>query len=568
MKGSQILVSSIINKKVTQFRHLSEEKKIIILYRYISLIITSTAFLFSETQHSLGRRLFIITCIAISSILLNYLYLLKHQSVATIKLLLLIETLGNSVLLIPCGGLGNPYVWYALNTILIASVMLNRKYCWFNLFIYLSCSTWITYIISYKSATSFIRFLYLESNLIVSSFLMTIAIMLLAKYITSIKAERKILMDTNLQLTMANIKVKESLSHIMELYQAVHLFVSMQNKEDIINCIKECLRKFTRSNNVFFCYINESEPALTSQSCKICRLLMDELPEQLQFVIDSKRPVQLELDGCCYILTAVKSNGVNYGFLGVESTADLEIEGQLKFVAELSSIAFERFEMERVSEHLIVAEEQNRIANEIHDSVMQRLFGTSFSIYALMKKLNKADTKDMYEQLDVIREAIDSSMKELRSTIYGLSWKKGGDDCFAADTVSFLNEIRKLSKVDIDFNIIGNSELLSIGHKKILYRIICEGVGNAVRHGKAKEVKTTLHIQQEITTLEISDNGSGFDMNEMRRAKKEGMGIRNIYQLINSLKGKVEYQSIIGEGTRIKVLIPNSTQELRGDMAI
>ena len=557
-----------IYKKVTYFKSLPEDKKIIIFYRYISLFITSTAFLISDLQHSIEKRVFIIICISISSVILNYLYVLNHQSLSIIKLLILIETIGNSVLLIPCGGFGTPYVWYALNTILISSIMLSRKYCWFNLFIYLFCTTWISYILFFKESSSFIKFLYLESNLIVSSFLMTIAINLLAKYINNIKAERVKLISTNLQLINANEKVKESFNHIMDLYQTVHLFTSTQSKEELIEYIRDCLAKITKSRDVLFCCCCNTDAKFLSHSSKFCEHFHNEISKILHRITNSPNPVEVDFDGKIFLLASVNSNSKFYGVIGVEKKADFDIADPLLFVAELSSIAFEKFEMERINERLIVTEEQNRIANVIHDSVLQRLFSISFGVYGLMKELDKSEQKCMVDQLDLIRKSIDNSMKDLRSTIYDLSWKQGGSDCFIADIASYLNEIKKLSSVLIDFNTTGSSDFLNASQKKVLYRIICEGVGNAFRHGEATQIQILLHIEADETSLEIIDNGFGFDLDEVRRLKKEGLGIRNIHHLVHSLKGEVYYQSAKGMGTKIKISVPNRIPEFMEEKAI
>ena len=127
---------------------------------------------------------------------------------------------------------------------------------------------------------------------------------------------------------------------------------------------------------------------------------------------------------------------------------------------------------------------------------------------------------------------------------------------------NYIHEIEILNNVEIDFHVEGNHESLSISCKKALYRIICEGIGNAVRHGQAKYIKISLIVDSSIITLEIVDKGKGFELTALEKQKKVGIGIKNIYQLTHSLNGVVNFQSTIGAGTRIDITIPNGIHML------
>ena len=105
-------------------------KKTIRLYRYITYIVISAFFVLEDPITSLGRKAFIISCIGLSCIILNYLYAKYLDNKPMIVFLLLIETIFNSFILIPSGGLSSPYIWYSLNTILVTAFVLNKElYC-------------------------------------------------------------------------------------------------------------------------------------------------------------------------------------------------------------------------------------------------------------------------------------------------------------------------------------------------------------------------------------------------------------------------------------------------------
>lgn len=263
------------------------------------------------------------------------------------------------------------------------------------------------------------------------------------------------------------------------------------------------------------------------------------------------------------MILSVSSNYQVYGLLGLKvsnKNHGFSYQNnlyQLQFLGELISIAFERLDIEGINERLLVTEEQNRIANEIHDNVLQRLFSMSCSIFSLIRNQKKYSEEEIARELNIVRETTDGVMRDLRTTIYGLSWKKGGQSSFVQDIKGYIDDIKRLNDVNIPFTILGNVELLTTKQKKAFYRIICEGIGNALRHGKANTIEVSLSIKANENILKIIDNGSGFDVNSELGKDTKGLGLSNIKQLVDSLQGGVKIQSEFAEGTSIEVTIPN-----------
>ncbi|MGI6227148.1 MAG: sensor histidine kinase, partial [Peptococcales bacterium] len=226
---------------------------------------------------------------------------------------------------------------------------------------------------------------------------------------------------------------------------------------------------------------------------------------------------------------------------------------------QLSSIVLEKFELEKVNEKLLVSQEQNRIANEIHDSALQRLFGLSCGIYTLMKKLDSLAVIQIEEELILMQRSINNILKELRSIIYGLSWKKDGKNNFIEELKNYIEETKRLNNIDISLNIIGDDELLSCLQKKAIYRIISEGISNAIHHGQADKVEVILRIENNITILQVIDNGIGFELNQLDKDREQGLGLKNIEYLVNSLQGFIDLQSMPRKGTKLLINFPNKS---------
>ena len=550
------------SSKISFIREQPDAVKIVLFYRCLTLLIISFFYLAAQSNHSFGGRAFIVVSIAISSIIASYLYMKNSGHTYKIILLLVAETLGNSFILIPSGGINSPYVWYTLNTILIASIELNRKYCWLNLGIYVSVSTWASYFIVNSEKANLISIINKESSIILSLVLITLAIQLLSKYIKKIQNTAESLKEVNDQLISANNKIKESMNYIMELYQAVHLLSTQSSKNDLIELIVHFTQKITKTDNaIFYCFPDHGNK-IVIKSNYINKSMEDNIKIRLSDYANKQMPIELIMEGTSFIAEIVRSNCRTYGALCIDTISIdkryglEEAKYQLRFLAELSSSVLERFELEKVNEQLVISEEQNRIANEIHDSILQKLFSISCGIFGLIENQGLASNREAIKQLNTIKLNINDTIKDLRAAVYGLSWKKEGANIFIIDINKYIDETRKLNNIDIKFDSAGNYEMLSSSQKKALYRIICEGIGNAIRHGKASFIDISLKVENNATLLEINDNGIGFDLKEISKSNKLGLGIRNIYNLVQLLNGKVDLSSIIEKGTCIKILIP------------
>lgn len=559
-----------------KIKNKSEETRILFAYRYISLVITSIFYLFNHPEHTMLRKLFIIGCISIAAVILSFLYTIYEGSKKNIMLLLIMETIGNAILLVPSGGLDSPFIWYTLNTILISSIYLKKRYCWLN---------FLSYLLIYGLIVEFgtgndvdiIKFIKDESKLILSFIMIIAAVQAWTLFINRIKEESKRLENVNTQLESANKLIIESFDHIKALYQSVNILTNQGNREGIIKLSFEHIRNITKTNTVFYFDLTNNSNKMTAIGNNyIIKKLEENIVDNLENILEYKTPREISVLNSRFIIIPVYSNYPAYGIIGLEATSEKESIVyrnniyQLQYMSELISNAFDRLSIEVINERLLITEEQNRIANEIHDSVLQRLFSMSCGIFSLIKRINAKNGTDvdLESELNLIRGTTDTVMKELREKIYGLSWKKSGISSFSLDIKRYIDDIRKFNNINIPFSIVGNVENLSTNHKKALYRMICEGIGNGVRHGKSENIEVTLDIGSEEINLTIVDDGVGFDLEKVIGDNTKGLGIQNLYQLAESLNGELEIKSSLGSGTRIEATLPKNAGLAKGVSAI
>jgi signal transduction histidine kinase len=93
--------------------------------------------------------------------------------------------------------------------------------------------------------------------------------------------------------------------------------------------------------------------------------------------------------------------------------------------------------------------------------------------------------------------------------------------------------------------------------KLMLFRIIQEQLNNIIKHSGAQQVQIILNNDEGDTTLEIKDNGKGFDPLQ----SKIGLGLTNIKNRCELFGGRMEIKTSLGNGCTLKLHIPSSSKE-------
>jgi len=90
------------------------------------------------------------------------------------------------------------------------------------------------------------------------------------------------------------------------------------------------------------------------------------------------------------------------------------------------------------------------------------------------------------------------------------------------------------------------------------FRIVQESITNILRHANAKKVLVTLELQQNTLSLEIRDDGIGFDVAATRQRAIQGLscGILGMQERAEFLGGTLNVESATGGGTRLRVIFP------------
>jgi signal transduction histidine kinase len=197
--------------------------------------------------------------------------------------------------------------------------------------------------------------------------------------------------------------------------------------------------------------------------------------------------------------------------------------------------------------------ERKRLAKDLHDGLGPLLSTVKMSVSALKKQENDSRSTEILNNLDnVIIESI-KSIKEISNNLSPHIL-----DNFGLNKAirNFIQKINIAKSINIDFQTNLNDLRLEQNVETVLYRILCELINNTVKHANASKININLQYDLYAISLDYSDNGKGFDMDNLFKPYEKGMGFYNIFSRINSLKGKIETNSAPGKGTEIKIQIP------------
>jgi signal transduction histidine kinase len=216
---------------------------------------------------------------------------------------------------------------------------------------------------------------------------------------------------------------------------------------------------------------------------------------------------------------------------------------------------------DRVTLQLIAQRnERKRIAQELHDTLLQGFTGVALKLDALTSSLPPAlsQTKD---QLLKALEQIDQYLAEARRAIWKLrSTALESTEHFSSALVKATERALEGAGIQLSFSVQGEERKLKEAFEENLLRICEEAVANAVKHARATQVEVALEFKSRDVRLHIRDNGCGFDPALSQARKKGHFGLLGMKERVEALSGMLSIDSAPGRGTFLLVSIPTAEQ--------
>jgi len=191
--------------------------------------------------------------------------------------------------------------------------------------------------------------------------------------------------------------------------------------------------------------------------------------------------------------------------------------------------------------------ERNRIAREVHDTIGHTLTGLAAGLDACVA-LSANAPEALRKQLELLAEICRQGLLDVRKSVSQLRPDTMERQSLLSAIRELIAKTREVTGVEIRFGCTIISLHLEEDEENAIYRIVQEGITNAIRHGKATKISIEMQLTDEGIHILINDNGEGCKNIE------EGFGLRHMRERVQMLQGKIEFRS--NDGFEIETDIP------------
>ena len=200
-----------------------------------------------------------------------------------------------------------------------------------------------------------------------------------------------------------------------------------------------------------------------------------------------------------------------------------------------------------------VLEERNRVAREMHDTVIQGCASVS-AVLEAVASMGEDGRPRKRELLDCARVQVRATVDEARRAIWNLRQSGRGSD-IAPLLRQMAQQVSQSSRLPVRFEAAGEPAAVDPAVEHDILMVAREAVHNAVRHGQPGEVSVQLQYEDGIIRLRVADDGRGFDTRQALSAG-ESFGLVGMRERVERLGGRFDVRSAPGAGTEILAEVP------------
>jgi signal transduction histidine kinase len=232
----------------------------------------------------------------------------------------------------------------------------------------------------------------------------------------------------------------------------------------------------------------------------------------------------------------------------IERTEQRRLDNQRLF-GDLQEAYYQLRNSAAQAEALAAATERHRLARELHDSLTQTLFSMNLAVQSAQLSIQEdpLQTEGYLNNLQNLARSAASEVQTLTRKTPFRSPTQGG----LASAIQHLAEERLAQDgLQITLEITGQRSLPEFVEIN-LYRIAQEALNNITRHTGVRQAKVRLRLESPIASLEVVDEGCGFDPAESMQGR--GFGLTGMAERASEIGWELEIQSHHGKGTHIRV---------------
>jgi len=211
-----------------------------------------------------------------------------------------------------------------------------------------------------------------------------------------------------------------------------------------------------------------------------------------------------------------------------------------------------------------VTEERQRLAREIHDTLVQGFTSIVMHLEAAEGAL-PSDSRTLQRHLDQARRTARENLAEARRLMWALQPEAFELASLPEVLATLARDWSEEKGVVACATITGSARTLRPEIEVALLRAAQEALVNAGKHAHASQIMVTLSYMEDVVVLDVQDDGSGFDTTQPLTSPSgqtmSGFGLKALRKRVEQLGGTLSIESTPGEGTTLAVSLPAVSQE-------
>jgi signal transduction histidine kinase len=219
-----------------------------------------------------------------------------------------------------------------------------------------------------------------------------------------------------------------------------------------------------------------------------------------------------------------------------------------------AGITIENARLNRQARRLAVLEERERIGMDLHDGIIQSIYGVGLALDYARVALDEAP-EAAREKIEESIVALNDTIRDIRAYILDLRPRQFRGEDLEEGLQRLLDEFQANSVTRASLDAPENGLVdFPAAHATTLFRICQEALANVAKHAQAQHAEVQLWTAKDRVLLEVSDDGQGFDLQKM--SVTLGHGLSNMHARARKVGGDVEITSSPGSGTTVLAWVP------------
>ncbi|MDI7742947.1 sensor histidine kinase [Lysinibacillus fusiformis] len=198
--------------------------------------------------------------------------------------------------------------------------------------------------------------------------------------------------------------------------------------------------------------------------------------------------------------------------------------------------------------------ERKRLSREIHDGPAQMMANVLMRSDLIERTYRDKGMEAAIKEIAELKKTVRNALSEVRRIIYDLRPMALDDLGIVPTLKKYLSTIMEYNpSVQIHFQTFSDEKRLPSDYEVSIFRLVQESVNNAIKHGKARDIWVKIEWLSKQISILVKDNGTGFDK---KAAREQSFGIIGMKERVDLLKGTMDIQSSLGNGTSMLFKVP------------